>query len=56
MGTMGGVRLLAPECFAVHLSAAVWVQVIGNGDVFSFEDYEAHMKSGNVRSSLATHA
>ena len=27
------------------------VQMIGNGDVFSFEDYDAHMADGNVRSS-----
>lgn len=35
----------------VVLSGLLSMQVIGNGDVFSFEDYEAHMKSGNVRSN-----
>ena len=27
------------------------VQMIGNGDVFSFEDFDAHLRSGHVRAA-----
>jgi tRNA-dihydrouridine synthase len=46
--------VIALRTAARRVRHVLMMQVIGNGDIFSFEDYEAHMKSGNVCSSSSS--
>jgi tRNA-dihydrouridine synthase 3 len=40
----------------VAAAAPEGLQVLGNGDVFSYEDFDDHMKSGNVRCHHCRHS